>query len=101
MTKQSSTIGIDVGKANLDIHIHPANKSFRCANTQAGRKDMLARLQKHQTPQEALAVLEASGGYERPVWVCLQRAGYNVHLVQPIRARNFINAKGTRAKQIK
>ncbi|MCH8156487.1 MAG: IS110 family transposase [Nitrospinae bacterium] len=98
MTNQSSTIGIDVGKANLDIHIHPANKSFRCANTKAGRKDMLACLQKHQMPQEALAVLEASGGYERPVWICLQRAGYKVHLVQPLRARNFINAKGTRAK---
>lgn len=98
MTNQSSTIGIDIGKAHLDIHIHPADKSFRCANSQAGRKVMLACLKKHQTPQGALAVLEASGGYERPVWICLQRAGYEVHLVQPIRARNFINAQSRKAK---
>lgn len=98
MTNQSLTIGIDVGKAHLDIHIHPADKSFRCANTQAGRKVMLACLQKHQAPPGTLAVLEASGGYERPVWIGLQRAGYKVHLVQPMRARNFIRARGTQAK---
>ena len=98
MTNQSPTIGIDVAKAHLDIHIHPTDRILHCANTKAGHKDMLAFFQEHQVPQAALAVLEASGGYERPVWICLQQAGYKVHLVQPMRARNFIRAGGTQAK---
>lgn len=98
MTNQSPTIGIDVAKAHLDIHIHPTERILHCANTKDGHKDMLAFFQEHQVPQAALAVLEASGGYERPVWICLQQAGYKVHLVQPMRARNFIRAGGTQAK---
>ena len=98
MTNQSLTIGIDVGKMFLDIHIHPVNQSFRCDNTKGGHKTLLAYLQEHQVPENSVAVLEASGGYERPVWICLQSAGYTVHLVQPMRARNFIRARGILAK---
>lgn len=98
MTGQSFTIGIDVAKLYLDIHIHPAGRSLRCANTKAGRKAMLTFIAKHNLAGRSLAVLEASGGYERPVWQCLQQVGYDVHLVQPLRAKHFIRALGEQAK---
>ena len=76
MKNQSLTIGIDVGKMFLDIHIHPVNKSFRCDNNKIGHKTLLVYLQEHQVPEGSVAALEASGGYERSVWICLQNAGY-------------------------
>lgn len=98
MTDQTFTIGIDIAKAHLDIYIHPEGKILRCANTKTGRKKMLEFLAKHTVPGDSLAVLEASGGYERPVWQALQQSGRSVHLVQPLRAKYFIQALGQQAK---
>jgi hypothetical protein len=53
MTHYTLFVGIDVSKAMLDIHVHCADEnlldnnnpdeSFRCENTEAGLKSLVAR----------------------------------------------------------
>src|SRR5712692_3872798 len=44
-TRTKSTVGIDVCKLWLDIHILPSEESFRVPNTKAGSKEINRRLQ--------------------------------------------------------
>jgi transposase len=88
-------IGIDVGKAWLDIHIHPAGESFRVENTKPGRKVMARRLRRHRG---ALIAIEATGKFHRAAHRGLHAAGHLVAIVNPYRARKFAEALGQRAK---
>jgi len=46
-TKTKSTVGIDVCKLWLDIHILPSEEAFRVPNTKAGSKEIIRRLAHH------------------------------------------------------
>jgi transposase len=88
-------VGIDVSKDHLDVHVRPAGTARRFANTDAG----LRALVKFLTPlAPTLAVLEATGGYERPAVAALAVAGLPVAVVNPARAREFARALGRLAK---
>ena len=65
------------------------------ANDAAGVAALVARL--HQL-QPALVVLEATGGYERPVTAALTAAGLAVAVVNPRQVRDFARAIGRLAK---
>ncbi len=57
------TVGIDVSKARLDVHVHPADESFAVGNDEAGVEALVERLGKLE---ELIGIgLEASGRYER------------------------------------
>src|SRR5258708_30029884 len=43
-TKAKSTVGIDVCKSWLDVHILPSEEAFRVPNTKAGSKEIIRRL---------------------------------------------------------
>src|SRR5437764_12157498 len=58
------SIGIDVAKATLDLHVLPSGQTQTLPNTQAGH-GQLKQLLPH--PAACLIVLEATGGYEREV----------------------------------
>lgn len=88
-------IGIDVGKAWLDIHVHPTGQSFRVANTKPGRKTLANRLAPHRG---ALIALEATGKWHRAAHQGLHAAGHLVAIVNPFRSRKFAQALGQRAK---
>jgi transposase len=93
MTKP--VIGIDVGKAKLDVGVHDDKKVRQWANDDQGR----AELRTWVLQQEAsLVVVEASGGYEAAVVSELVSAGQAVALVNPTRVRAFARAEGILAK---
>ena len=73
-------VGIDVSKAFLDVHLAGAQGGLRVRNDAAGHGELLARL---GGAPVAGVVLEASGGYERPVQAALSAAGLAVALANP------------------
>lgn len=94
-TLSKVSIGVDVSKDFLDIHVHPVNEKLRASNDATGSKailKMLARFDVHQI------VCESSGGYERCIMRVLREAGYRTWIVDPRRIKAFRDAKGCRAK---
>ncbi len=87
--------GIDVSKGSLDVAVRPAGEQWGVANDPEGIDDLVARL---EGLRPSLIVLEASGGYERPVVAALASAGLSVAVVNPRQARDFARATGKLAK---
>jgi transposase len=88
-------VGIDVGKAHLDVHVHPSGAAFRVSRDLAGLDDLVLRL---GVASPALIVLEATGGYERVVVAALAGASLPVVVVNPRQIRDFARATGRLAK---
>ena len=57
----TTAVGIDVGKAALDLAVDGISAVVRFANTKAGIGQPVARLGKLEEPR---IVVEATGGYE-------------------------------------
>lgn len=92
---RSVHVGIDVGKAYLDIHVHPLGDAMRVTNDARGHRALVARL---ASLDVALVVMEPTGRYHRAAHRCLHDAGLAVAVVDPLRARLFAQACGKRAK---
>jgi transposase len=89
------TVGIDVSKARLDVHVHPKGESFAVSNDDAGLDEMCARL----TPLGPGWVgLEASGRYERLAVARLAAAGLPVVVLNPAQVRSYADAMNQKAK---
>jgi transposase len=88
-------VGIDVSKATLDVAILPTREHFVVSNDEAGIDELLGRLAKVCV---TLVVLEASGGFERPVAAALLTSQNALFVVDPPQARDFAKATGQRAK---
>ena len=95
MTPAPCYVGIDVAKARLDIAVRPSSDWWATANDAAGVAALVARL--HEL-QSALVVLEATGGYERPLAAALAGASLPVAVANPRQARDFARATGKLAK---
>jgi len=91
----SSYIGIDVAKAQLDLAVRPSGAQWVTTNDEAGIGEVLARV---QPLQPTLIVLEATGGREIPVAAALAAAGLPVAVVNPRQVRDFARAIGQLAK---
>jgi transposase len=99
-------VGIDVAKARLDVHLHPAGTRFAVANDRAGLKALLARLAALSSRADGGAAdgtrltvgFEASGGYERHLARALWRAGLRAIRLDPAQVRAFARAGRRRAK---
>ena len=87
------TIGIDISKAALDCHAHPAGIDRQFPNTAKGHKALIAWAGQWEIERIAY---EATGTYHRALEVAL------AHLpcvkLNPERARRFAQATGTLAK---
>jgi transposase len=92
MTLPQDCIGVDIAKDWIDVFTLSSRKHERIVTT----KQSLARFAK--MAKGALVVLEASGGYERPVTEALAKAGTDCARVNPRQAREFARARGTLAK---
>lgn len=90
-----TAVGIDVGKANLDMMVHGETKVQRFANTKTGISKLVRRL---QTLSDAKVVLEATGGFEEAVLAACSDAGLWVARINPRQARDFAKAAGQLAK---
>lgn len=89
------TVGVDVAKKRLDVHVHPQGETFAVAADETGVQELVRRLQ-GLVPR--LVVLEATGGYEVPVAAALAMAGLPVTVVNPRQVRDFARATGRLAK---
>lgn len=85
-------IGVDIAKDWIDVFHLSSARHERIVTT----KQALARFAK--AAKGALVVLEASGGYERPVTDALASAGADYARVNPRQAREFARAVGKLAK---
>src|SRR6516165_7927538 len=88
-------VGIDVSKENLDLYVLSGQQRRTVANTAAGYRDLVSWL---KSLGVRMAVMEASGGYERDVAKALRQAGFDVRIVDPKRVRHFAKAAGRLAK---
>lgn len=88
-------VGIDVSKDRLDVHVRPLGMGFSVGNEAAGHAALIARLRPLRTTR---IVLEATGGYERALWLALSEAGLVAAVVNPRQVRQFARASGRLAK---
>src|SRR5206468_3970473 len=95
MSDMSCFVGIDVAKAQLDIALRPSGERWTVPNDTNGVTTLVERM---QTLQPTLIVLEATGGLERIVTSALATAGLPVVVVNPRQARDFARATGQLAK---
>jgi transposase len=84
-------IGVDVGKKALQLHGLGRRKHL--PNTQKEHQNFISLL-----PPGAHVIMESSGGYEKPLWLALLRAGCKVSRVNARHVRCLAGAKGQWAK---
>lgn len=94
-TKGKSTVGIDVCEGWLDVHILPAEHAFRVPNNYQGHRTLKRRLKRYDL---GLIVIEATGKWHRQLHRTLHAGGYQVRVVNPLRARLFAEGMGLLAK---
>ncbi len=88
-------VGIAVAKAWLEVAARPSGEHWRVTNTEA---DLPALVERMRLLGAALIVLEATGGYERPMVAALGVAGLPVVVANPRQVRDFATATGRLAK---
>ena len=89
-------VGIDVSKDCLDVAFEPSIRpAERFENTTAGINCLVSLLAR-QSPD--VIVLEATGGFERPVAMALLENQLPVAVINPRQARDFARAMGMLAK---
>jgi transposase len=86
-------IGIDVAKAAIDVAYAEGGALVRVARTPERLQQWAAGV-----PQQARAVVEATGGYEQLVATALRARGIAVCVVNPRQVRDFAKATGQLAK---
>src|SRR5439155_4836965 len=77
-TVAKSSVGIDVGKSWLDIHVLPSAETLRVANTREGVRKLKRWLAGFDV---ALIVVEATGKWHRQVRRSLHTEGFAVAVV--------------------
>ena len=88
-------IGIDVAKDTFHVASCPASINISLPNNSTGTKQLIKTLQPHNI---SLIVLEATGGYERPIVAELLEANFKVVVASPRQVRDFARGIGEFAK---
>lgn len=95
MSTSPRTVGIDVSKATLDVHVLPTHESWVVENNEAGIQQLVRRVAE-MAPERI--VLEATGGYEKEAALTLALVKLPVAVVNPRQVRDFAKAMGRLAK---
>jgi transposase len=95
MAARNVFVGIDISKDLLDVHVRPLGTGFSVSNDAAGHAALVGRLRPLRAKR---IVLEATGGYERALWLALTEAGLVAAVVNPRQVRAFARASGRLAK---
>jgi transposase len=88
-------IGIDVSKQHLDVYFSSTQKHLQVKNTQDGVVEIISEL---KDIDNAVAVMEATGGYEKMAAHFLISKGISVTVANPRQVRDFAKATGKLAK---
>lgn len=86
-------VGIDVSKNKVNVCCLPQDERF-----EAKTKDYPALAQKIAALKPHLVVMEATGGYERPIYSLLANLEIPVAVVNPIKVKGYAKAIGILAK---
>jgi transposase len=97
MTKQrpSVNVGIDVGKATLDVYLLERDRMFSVPNEEHAIAALLSRLGRYRLER---IVIEATGRLEQPFVRAALAKGLPVVVVSPLKIRRFAGAIGQLAK---
>ena len=97
MTKQrpSVNVGIDVGKAKLDVYLLERNRMFTIPNEEHAIASLVSRLKRYRLER---IVIEATGRWEQPFVRGARASGLPVVVVSPLKVRRFAGAVGQLAK---
>ncbi|MDI3464956.1 MAG: Mobile element protein [Nitrospira sp.] len=87
-------VGMDISQDTVDVAVQPGT-AFQIANTEQGLAEAVQRL---QTLQPAVIVLEATGGLEVPLAGALAAVALPVVVINPRQVRDFARATGQLAK---
>jgi transposase len=88
-------IGIDIGKAQIDIAVHPSEKQWSFSNNEPGINEAVKSI---VGVSPALVVLEATGNLQVSLVAALAIAGITPAVVNPRQIRDFAKATGRLAK---
>ena len=91
----AQSIGVDISKDTLDVHLHPAGVARRFGNSRKGRRALIAWLAEIPV---ARVVFEPTGSYHHGFERQLADAGLPLCKVNPRQARRFAEAIGRHAK---
>jgi transposase len=91
----AQSVGVDIAKDTLQVHVHPAGKIGRFGNDAKGGADLIAWLGGFVIARIAF---EPTGAYHRAFERCLAAAGLPLVKVNPRQARRFAEAIGRHAK---
>ncbi len=89
------TIGVDISKAHLDVHRLPDGVARQFINDHLGFEALIKWIGKLNLKR---IVYEPTGVYHRRFEEALSLAGLPLAKVNPLQARRFAEARGTRAK---
>ena len=97
MTKQrpSVNVGVDVGKAQLDVYLLERDRMFSVPNEESAIATLVSRLSRYRLER---IVLEATGRLEQPFVRAALAKGLPVVIVSPLKIRRFAGAVGQLAK---
>ena len=88
-------IGVDVSKDSLEVALSVDGATFTVRNDRRGIASLIRKLSRLGVD---LVVMEATGGYERPLWEALGAAGLPARVVNPAHVRHFARSGGIHAK---
>ena len=94
-SKTRINVGVDVGKAYLDIYIHEKKIHWQEDNNEAGIKRLLKRLSYYYVER---LVMEATGRYEFNLAQTAHNKKIPVCIVKPLLVRRFAGATNRLAK---
>jgi transposase len=97
MTKQrpSVNVGVDVGKAKLDVYLLERDRMFSVPNEERAIAALVSRLSRYRLER---IVIEATGRLEQPFVRAAIAKGLPVVIVSPLKIRRFAGAIGQLAK---
>ena len=88
-------IGIDISKAHLDAYLSPSGLTKQFGNDEAGLAKLIAWA---RVCQPRRIIFEATGAYHRALELALGNASLPAVKINPLQARRFAQATGTRVK---
>src|SRR5205085_2062972 len=91
----AQSVGVDISKDALDVHLHPAGATQRIANSPAGLKKLMIWLRGFTFDR---VVFEPTGAYHHAFERRLGEAGMPLVKINPRQARRFAQAIGCQAK---
>ncbi|OOF32632.1 IS110 family transposase [Salinivibrio costicola] len=94
-SNQNIYIGVDTGKAQLDIYVRPTAHFFSVPNTDKGIKDALKIIKPYQPER---IIIEATGRLEMPFVLACIEANLPIVRANPVHIKRFAGAIGRRAK---